>query len=462
MANKEHMHIIAQGAEAWNHWKHGHPDMTPELKHADLYGADLTGFDLTGSDLTRADLRTARLVTADLSDTVLTKADLRGADLSSANLRCANLRETILFRARMVEADLTSAILTAAILFNADLRRAKLIRADLCRAKLFEATLREANLGEAKIRNADLSYVDLHAAVLVRADLHGTDLTGANLSRSDISDADLRGVKFDGGDGESAADVSRAVLKSTRFTSKRSSESSASFLDLAAANGLDTADFGDPLFLPSYLAEAFEYAHQPHLDEKRRWPSLVERAIQNIKPLRKLFENLDQPPLELIQVVSVISAELIRYLSTHPKALYIMEPRQFEEMVAEILASYGWEVILTPATKDGGYDLFAVSKDIAGVETSWIIECKKYSPSNKVGVDIVRALYGVKYDLKVANAMLATTSWFTEGVRAFKASRYDLELRDYQGIVEWLNQYRPHPDGRLYIKHNHLVLPGHK
>lgn len=171
------------------------------------------------------------------------------------------------------------------------------------------------------------------------------------------------------------------------------------------------------------------------------------------------MQTKKNPPSELIQVVKTITVELLLYLKKHPIELYSLKPRQFEELIAEILSSYGWEVKLTPATKDGGYDLFAIMKDISGVTTSWIIECKKYGPENKVGVDIVRALYGVKYDLKVANAMLATTSYFTKGVEEFNASRYDLELRDYEGILEWVNEYKPNPNGKLYIKDNQLVLP---
>ncbi len=74
-------------------------------------------------------------------------------------------------------------------------------------------------------------------------------------------------------------------------------------------------------------------------------------------------------------------------------------------------------------------------------------------------MDIIRALFGVKLDLKIANAMLATTSYFTKGANDYKSSRYDLELRDYEGILEWLNEYRPHENGRLYLKDNRWVLP---
>jgi hypothetical protein len=47
--------------------------------------------------------------------------------------------------------------------------------------------------------------------------------------------------------------------------------------------------------------------------------------------------------------------------------------------------------------------------------------------------------------------MLATTSFFTQGAKQFKSSRYNLELRDYNGILEWLEAYRPNPTGTLYV-----------
>jgi HJR/Mrr/RecB family endonuclease len=168
--------------------------------------------------------------------------------------------------------------------------------------------------------------------------------------------------------------------------------------------------------------------------------------------------DTDEPPSPLVEVIHLVSDELIRYLQKRPADIYSISPRQFEELVAELLASFGCEVQLTASTKDGGYDIFAVSKDISGMKTSWIIECKKYAADRKVGIEIARALYSVKTDLKVANAVLATTTHFTKGVKNFKASRYDFELRDYQGILEWINCYRPNPGGHLYLKDRQLIV----
>jgi len=254
------------------------------------------------------------------------------------------------------------------------------------------------------------------------------------------------------------AKLTKTDLQGVEFTPKGKPRGCGSFLDLASCIGIETAKFSKVSFLQDYLADAFDYAHQMNIPERKRWPNFLERTIQNIKALRVLYPD-KQPPKQLIKVVGVITTELIKYLKKHPKAMYQIKPRQFEELVAEILASYGWDVQMTPAIKDGGYDIFAVSKDLGTeLKTSWIIECKKYAPENKVGVDIVRALYAIKIDLRVANALLATTSYFTKGVKEFKASHYDIELKDYHNILEWINQYRPNPDGKLYIKNNRLVV----
>jgi len=186
---------------------------------------------------------------------------------------------------------------------------------------------------------------------------------------------------------------------------------------------------------------------------------LPEWMREEIIPLFELLGADQQPPRHLIEVADFITIELIKYLKNHPKTLYSIKPRQFEELVTEILASHGWQVQLTPAVKDGGYDIFAISKDVQENKESWIIECKKYAPENKIGVNIVRALYGVKHLVGATNAMLATTSFFTIGARKLKTSCYNMELKDYYDMVEWINEYKPNPSGKLYIRERNLILP---
>lgn len=174
--------------------------------------------------------------------------------------------------------------------------------------------------------------------------------------------------------------------------------------------------------------------------------------------VRELFR--DEEPHALAEVLQSINADLVQYLKKDPSALHQIPPHVFEELVAELLAHYGWQVDVTKQTRDGGYDIFAIRKDISGVSSSWLIECKRYRSDRKVGVEVARALYGVKSDLRVGMSMLATTSSFSADVYAYKSSRYDLELRDFIGIVEWINDYRPHPGGKLYLHNNRLIVPG--
>jgi HJR/Mrr/RecB family endonuclease len=185
----------------------------------------------------------------------------------------------------------------------------------------------------------------------------------------------------------------------------------------------------------------------------------VEKAIHSkASSTFELFSD-PQPTQAVIELFSSINAKLIGAIKKSPNDLYHLQPRAFEELVAELLASYGWEVNLTKQTRDGGYDILAIRKDISSITISMIVECKRYRPDRRVGLDIIRSLYGVKADLRVGMAMLATTSYFSKDVIDYKTSRYDFELKDFGDIVGWINEYRPQPSGQLYIKDHEMILP---
>jgi len=443
------------------------------LSEADFTRADLTGARLRNADVTRTSFDETCLCRADLTKTNLREALLVVRDLRGANLRGLDLSAEYFFFVDFSGADLRQASLRETHFIGVDLRSANLERADLGGAVFMGVSLHAANLRKVDLRGANVGRVNLEEANLChaelceasmrganfhKANLQGANLKGADLTEADLREADLRGIVISD-EGGVAANLTRAKLDGARLTQPSDSIATAGMLELATAHGIETASFGDISVLSDYLARAFEYAHRPNTQEAVRFPQFFRRAIERIKVLRLLYAD-QEPPQQLLEVIGTITRELIIYLKNHPNALYQIMPRQFEELIAEILASYGWQVQLTPPIKDGGYDIFAISKNIEpGLTSSWIVECKKYRPENKVGVDIVRALYGVKSDLRVANALLATTSHFTKGARDFKASRYDIALRDYEAILEWINDYRPNSNGRLYIKDNKLVLP---
>ncbi|HWR15642.1 MAG TPA: restriction endonuclease [Terriglobales bacterium] len=124
-----------------------------------------------------------------------------------------------------------------------------------------------------------------------------------------------------------------------------------------------------------------------------------------------------------------------------PEQLRELDPHLFEAVVAELLAGFGWEVSVTPPTRDGGYDILGITTDSSGLQTSWVVECKRYAAGNKVGVEIARQIVGVKAHIGVPNAVLVTTSSFTADVHELSCARRDLHLVDLARLAKWLQKY---------------------
>ena len=110
---------------------------------------------------------------------------------------------------------------------------------------------------------------------------------------------------------------------------------------------------------------------------------------------------------------------LISRLSEDRDLIYRVSPREFEEIVAQVLQDDGFDTLLTQPTRDGGRDIIATKTGINGKPVVFYVECKRYARTNKVSVDLVRALYGVQTADKVNKACLVTSSFFTRDAVAF-------------------------------------------
>jgi hypothetical protein len=137
-----------------------------------------------------------------------------------------------------------------------------------------------------------------------------------------------------------------------------------------------------------------------------------------------------------------INDELIRYLVKRPDLMHELSSRKFEELVAAIFRGKGYDVVLTPATRDGGFDMRAFQRTDIGTFLT-LIECKRYAPSNRVTVDVVRGLYGVTETEKATSGLLVTTSSFTKDAKSFQdKNRFRLQLADNQALQGWLKEHK--------------------
>ena len=152
-----------------------------------------------------------------------------------------------------------------------------------------------------------------------------------------------------------------------------------------------------------------------------------------------VFKNDLLLPEQVIQIHDL--NEMLMWLSRDPNLMYGLPSRRFEEMVAKLFQDQGYDVSLTQATRDGGYDLMAVMK--AGFSPLLLlVECKRYGPDRKVGVEVVRALNGVTDRMRANQGLIVTSSFFTRDASEEKRLiGHRMELKDYNDLTGWLMPY---------------------
>jgi restriction system protein len=159
-----------------------------------------------------------------------------------------------------------------------------------------------------------------------------------------------------------------------------------------------------------------------------------------------LSDLVSAPSSEIIDIAKpvIISASeaLVRNLQKRPEDLLRISPRDFEMVLAELLTDMGWEVELTKATRDGGKDILAYMNTSIG-RLLCLVEAKQYRKDRKIGVDLVRTLYGTLCDYQANSAMMVTTSTFSRDAHEFQQRhQYQLSLRDYTDVVTWITKFK--------------------
>lgn len=132
---------------------------------------------------------------------------------------------------------------------------------------------------------------------------------------------------------------------------------------------------------------------------------------------------------------------ILKNLKKRPEEILKLSPRQFEEVVADLLQAMGYEVDLTKQTRDGGADILAKKKTEIG-QVLCLVDAKRYKETHKIGVEKVRTLMGTLADYNATSAMLATTSAYSKEARAMEEKhKFKLSLKDYADVVGWIHGY---------------------
>lgn len=178
------------------------------------------------------------------------------------------------------------------------------------------------------------------------------------------------------------------------------------------------------------------------------------------RPERPIFIRNPQVDREkhrqtIMKMNKFISLRLFKLLKEKPDYLDELSPTKFEELVAQIVAAFGYEVELTPKGKDGGKDIIATHKHQPNER--FYIECKKYAVKNRIDVTIVRQVHSVMTLDKVNKAIIATTSHFTrdakELIKRIKTTNVAIDPKDRGGIINWIAIYldQKNNNGRPFV-----------
>ncbi len=172
-----------------------------------------------------------------------------------------------------------------------------------------------------------------------------------------------------------------------------------------------------------------------HYEIKTFRPSqFKERLLDLLKEYVKINDKINS-----IIKLNVVDFQLYQDLNKQPELITLLNWRIFEELLADILEKFGYEIELKRGTKDGGVDIFAIRRSDPFGEHRYLLQAKQWS--NRVGVEPVRQLMFLHSHHRATKSCLATTAKFTKGAwELAEQYKWQLELRDYDGIHDWISK----------------------
>ena len=145
---------------------------------------------------------------------------------------------------------------------------------------------------------------------------------------------------------------------------------------------------------------------------------------------------------QIVEILKTVSWRLAKLIAENPENLRLLEWRKLEELMAEVLEGIGFEVELTPGSKDGGKDL-VLRCNLAGAEHSYVVEVKHWRSMQRVGQSAAKDFLKVVVAESRDGGLFLSTYGFCNN--AFEAlseiERTRLRFGDREKIVSLCRTY---------------------
>ena len=191
-----------------------------------------------------------------------------------------------------------------------------------------------------------------------------------------------------------------------------------------------------------------EYTHRL-AEDKSAWEGLSwtleyvkERPSEAIKALSMCLSAeigvmSDVRILGISQAIDIIEEKFINYVTNKEKVLYGLKSRQFEILINNLYKRMGYDVVLTPATRDGGKDIIA-QKSVVSWNEKLYVECKLYK-TTKLTKEKVNAFVGViSKDRSISRGIMFVTNKVSD---VLKNAESHITILDINEIILLLNSY---------------------
>lgn len=155
---------------------------------------------------------------------------------------------------------------------------------------------------------------------------------------------------------------------------------------------------------------------------------------------------------DVIETILHLTPQLMAYLKKHREDLDRLKAEVFEQLVAELLAGFGYKVALVGRNPLTSADIFAISQpDSLRIQQHYFVEVKRWR--ERIGVQVIDRVYGAMLAERDVHGWSGALIVSLLGFADFH--KYDrtlvctrgIHLRDREDLLHWLEDYRPHSSG---------------
>jgi hypothetical protein len=168
------------------------------------------------------------------------------------------------------------------------------------------------------------------------------------------------------------------------------------------------------------------------------WSNLLVHSV-----LSRNIENLQLDAVEKLVCACVheMAARLCQIIARDGTALRFVEWRNLEQVVATALDGIGFQVVLTPPSKDGGKDIIA-SCTLRGKNHTFFIEIKHWRSGKLVNADLVLDFVEVNVHSSDGGLFLSTSGYSRQVFSHFaELERANIHLGGAKKVVSLCRHY---------------------